>query len=204
MPSSLNARTIAPWAALGIAALALVVALVALFDRARDDVSPAPMRFSQSLSIPFTSTAQPPDLSRMSPREAADRLFNRVMAASENGNNAEVLQFTPMALQAYDKLGTLDNDARYHVALLHLTANDSKSARMQIDLLRKTAPRHLLAFLLEHQIAELSGKQDNVVRIFKDFLAAYDAEIAAGRPEYQDHLSSIERFRTAARAGVPG
>ena len=76
----------------------------------------------------------------MSPRQAADRLFNRVMAASENGDTAEALQFAPMALQAYDNLGTLDNDARYHVALLHLTAGDIKSARVQIDLLRQVRP----------------------------------------------------------------
>lgn len=140
----------------------------------------------------------------MSPREAANRLFNRVMTASENGNTAEALKFTPMALQAYDNLGTLDNDARYHVALLHLTAGDIDGARVQIEMLRKSVPNHLLAFMLEHQIAERSGKKDNAARADKAFLAAYDAEIAKGREEYQDHLSSIERFRDAAKAGVAG
>jgi predicted Zn-dependent protease len=140
----------------------------------------------------------------MSPRQAADRLFNRVMAASENGDSAEALRFAPMALQAYNNLGTLDNDARYHVALLHLTTDDTKGARVQVDLLRKSVPRHLLGFMLEHEIAERSGKQDSAARAFKAFLAAYDAEIATGREEYQDHLNTIERFRKAAHAGVAG
>ena len=123
----------------------------------------------------------------MSPRQAADRLFNRVMAASENGDSAEALSFAPMALQAYNDLGTLDNDARYHVALLHLTTGDIKSARVQIDKLRQSVPNHLLGFMLEHQIAERSGKQDSAARAYKAFLAAYDAEIAVGRAEYRDH-----------------
>jgi predicted Zn-dependent protease len=140
----------------------------------------------------------------MSPREAADRLFNRVMAASENGNTAEALRFTPMALQAYTILGTLDNDARYHVAWLHLTAGDTKSAREQIGLLRQNAPNHLLSFILEHDMAERSGNKDTAARAYQAFLAAYAAEIATGRSEYQDHLKTIEDFRKAAQASVAG
>ena len=109
-----------------------------------------------------------------------------------------------MALEAYNNLGTLDNDARYHVALLHLTAGDGKSARAQVDQLRKSVPKHLLGFMLEQQIAESGGKQDSAARAFKAFLAAYDAEIATGREEYQDHLNTIERFRKAAQTSVAG
>jgi hypothetical protein len=199
---SWSAQTIAPWAALGIATIALVVALVALFSRGDSAAAPEPV--FPPLSSTFPAPGQPPDLSSMSPREAADRLFNRVMAASENGDSAEALRFTPMALQAYDILGTLDNDARYHVALLHLTAGDIKSARTQVDLLRKAAPNHLLGFVLEQEIAERSGKKDSATRAYKAFLAAYDAEIAMGRGEYQDHSKTIADFRTAAQTSVAG
>jgi hypothetical protein len=140
----------------------------------------------------------------MSPREAADRLFNRVMAANENGNAAEVLQFTPMALQAYGLLGTLDSDARYHVALLHLAANDVESARVQVESLRKSVPNHLLGYLIDHQIAERSGSKDSAGLAYKAFLAAYKAEMAKRRTEYQDHLNSIEGFRKAAQTGAAG
>lgn len=201
-PAPWNAQAIAPWAALGVATIALVVALVSLFSRDKDAPAPAPLFPPLSSTVPVPG--QPPDLSSMSPREAADRLFNRVMAASENGDSAEALRFAPMALQAYNNLGTLDNDARYHVALLHLTAGDNKSARVQVDMLRKSVPNHLLGFMLEHEIAERSGNNDSAARANKAFLAAYAAEIAAGRAEYQDHLNSIERFRTAAQTSVAG
>lgn len=201
-PAPWNAQTIVPWAALGIAALALGVALVALFSRGNSAEVPAPEFPPLSSMAPVPG--QPPDLASMSPRQAADRLYNRVMAASEKGNTAEALQFAPMALQAYSNLGTLDNDARYHVALLHLTTGDVKGARAQVDMLRKAVPNHLLGFMLEHEIAERSGKPDGAARAYKAFLVAYDAEIAMLREEYQDHHNTIERFRQAAQAGVAG
>jgi hypothetical protein len=202
-PKQWNAQAIAPWAAIVIAMLALGVALAALFDRGSGVAAPT-SPFTQSMSSAAPAPGQPVDLASMSPREAADRLYNRTMAASEKGDFAEALRFAPMALQAYDGLGTLDNDARYHVALLRLTTEDINGARVQIEMLRQSAPDHLLGFMLEHQIAERSGKKDSVARANKSFLAAYDAEMAAGRAEYQDHQGSIERFRAAAQAGVTG
>ena len=193
---------IVSWVALGMASIALAVAVAALFSRDNVAVAPEPVFPPLSSTVPMPG--QPPDLASMTPRQAADRLFNRVMTASENGDSAEALRFAPMALQAYNNLGTLNNDARYHVALLHLTADDFKSARVQVDLLRKSVPNHLLGFMLEHQIAERSGNQDSAARAYKAFLAAYDAEIATQRAEYQDHLNTIERFRKAAQTSVAG
>ena len=197
-----NAQRIVSWAALGIASLALVIALMAMFKGDSSEVALPPFVSPWSSAAP--ATGQPPDLSSMTPREAADRLFNRVMTASENGNTAEALRFAPMALQAYGKLPGLDNDARYHVALLHLTSGDAQSARTQIELMRKSVRNHLLAFMLEHQIAELGSKLDIAAQASRGFLAAYPAEIVAGRPEYHDHQNTIESFRKAAQAGAGG
>ena len=199
-PMRWNAQTIASWVAIGIATIALTVALAALFDRGGG--VPAP--FSPPAAARAPAPGEPVDLSSMSPRQAADRLFNRVMAANERGDTVEALKFAPMALQAYDGLGTLDNDARYHVALNHMVGEDIKSTRAQLDKLRQSAPNHLLGIMLEHQIAERSGKKDSAARAYKAFLAAYDAEIAKGRAEYQDHQSSLERFHKAAQASMAG
>lgn len=199
-----SVQSIVPWVALAISVVALVFSLLAWLDR--NNVAPQQSQapFSQPLSAPFSSTGQPPDLSTMSPREAADRLFNRVMAASENGNTEEALRFAPMALQSYGQLGSLDNDARYHVALIHLTLRDTKSARGQVQELKKTSPNHLLALMLEHQIAEQGGDKAAAARAAKTFLGAYDAEVLTARPEYQDHGRSIDRFREAAQAATTG
>jgi hypothetical protein len=199
-PNVLTPQTVAPWAALGVAMLALVVALVALMDRGAAVTAPPPS--SPPFNAAPSATGEPPDLSSMTPREAADRLFNRIMAASERGNTAEAAQFTPMALAAYQRLGTLDDDAHYHVGLIDLTANDMKSARRQLDAIRQSNPKHLLGIMLAYHIAERTGDKAGETRAYKAFLAAYDAEVAAGRPEYQHHWGNIERFRAAAQESV--
>lgn len=201
-PNVLTLQNVAPWAALGVAMLALVVAVAALMDRGGG--APAPPPASPSFSAAPAGAGEPPDLSTMTPREAADRLFNRIMAASEGGDTAQASQFIPMALAAYQRLGTLDNDAHYHLGLIHLTAGDIKSARAQLDQIQRSNPKHLLGIMLAYHIAERDGDQAGEARAYKAFLAAYDAEAAAGRPEYQHHWSSIERFRTAAQARTAG
>jgi hypothetical protein len=197
-----NAQRIAPWAALGIASVSLAISLLAWFDRGSRVEQPATAMSSESAAAAFATPGAPVDLSSMSPRQAADRLFNRIMSASERGDQVEAMRFVPMALQAYAGLGALDNDARYHMALIHLVADDTAKARAQIDSLRKSTPAHLLAAMLEHQIAERGGNQGAAVRAAKTFLAAYAAEIATGRTEYQDHRGNIDRFRQAALAGT--
>ena len=204
MMDARKVQTIVPWVALAISVVALVVSLLVWLGRGGGPAQPAlaPVPFSQPLSAPFPAPGQAVDLASMSPREAADRLFNRVMAASETGNLEEALRFAPMALQAYDQLGTLDNDARYHVALIHLTRSDIAGARAQVEQMKRSVPNHLLALMVEHQIAERSGDKAAAARANKSFLAAFDAEAATGRVEYRDHGSSIDRFREAAQASV--
>jgi hypothetical protein len=195
-----NAQAFVPWAALGLATIALAVSLMAWLDRGGGEPPPGLAASSESAAAAFSAPGAPVDLSSMTPRQAADRLFNRVMAASERGDRVEAMRFVPMALQAYDNLGTLDNDARFHVALIHLVAGDTAKARVQIESLRKSVPGHLLASMLEYQIAVSDGNEGAALRANRTFLAAYDAEIAVRRSEYQDHQDSINRFREAAQA----
>lgn len=169
-------------------------------DRGNRAKAPMALSSPQPSAAPTAST----DLSSMTPREAADRLFNRIMTASERGDREEAARFAPMALAAYYRLGTLDNDARYHVALIHLTTGDIQGARAQIDSIRQSVPDHLLAIMVERDIAERSGDQNGVTKAYKSFLDAYDAEVAAARPEYQDHWSGIQRVHEAAQASVTG
>ena len=178
--------------------MALVIAAASFVDRNNRAQTSMALSSPEPADMPTSSV----DLSTMTPRQAADRLFNRIMTASERGDIEEAKRFVPMALGAYEQLGTLDNDARYHVALIDLTAGDIQDARAQIDSIRQSVPNHLLAIMVERNIAERSGDKAGVAKAYKDFLAAYSAEIAAERPEYQDHRGGIERFHKAAQASV--
>ncbi len=137
----------------------------------------------------------PPDLSRMTPRDAADRLFNRIMRESEQGRREEAIRFVPMAVQAYANLQNLDRDAHYHLGLIHEVAGDRESGERHIAALRDGAPDHLLALMLEHAIARKAGDEATVQLTIKRFRDAYAAELALGRPEYQAHRNNIDQFR---------
>ncbi len=137
------------------------------------------------------------DLSTMTPRQAADRLFNRVMSASERGDSEEVARFAPMAVAAYARVSNLDLDARYHLGLLSLQLDDLDQVREQIAIMKQSAPRHLLALVLEHDVASRAGDFAAANRAAAAFEAAFNDELAQTRPEYEAHRSAIDRFRDA-------
>ena len=179
---------------LGSAVIALV-ALGLLFTSVIDVDRLAPTRSKISTPPRAASSGQPPDLSTMSPREAADRLFNRVMMADEQGNAAEVEQFSPMTVSAYEMLESLDTDALFHVGLIHAAAGNDEEARDYAERMKAVVPNHLLAALLEHRLAQADSNSTAAESAIKRFHAHYDEEISIGRPEYEHHRASIERFR---------
>jgi hypothetical protein len=182
-------------AAVAIVSVVFAAAIIVTRDKAQAPL-PRPAASSDSGSSPLV------DLSSMSPRQAADRLFNRVMMATEQGNLAEALQLAPMAVQAYESLGTLDADGRYHLGMIHTLTGDIDKAREQIGSIKQSVPDHLLGLTLEHAIAEQTGDAEATARASAAFTAAYDSEMASGRREYGDHRTTIERFRAAAEAGA--
>jgi len=140
-----------------------------------------------------------PDISAMTPRERFDRLFNRIMQASERHDSLEVRRFTPMALGAYHQLDTHDVDARYHAAVLHLEVGDFAPAYALADTILRQSPGHLFGYIIRGTAAGLQGDRARASRAQREFLAHYDQEIAAGRPEYGEHKPAIDEFRDQAK-----
>ncbi len=124
------------------------------------------------------------------------------MAASERGDTVEARRFAPMALEAYGQLGTLDNDAHYHVGLVHVTVDNTESAQAELDAIRRSVSDHLLGILLEHAIAESKGDDESVAQAYLRFLSAYDTEILRDRDEYRGHRTGIDGLRARANAAV--
>ena len=144
------------------------------------------------------STAATTDISQMSPREQSDRLFNRVMAAQERGDQSEVDFFVPMAIQAYALMGELDSDARYHLGLLHTVGESYELALLQADSLAG----HLFAAMLRGTVANARGDAADLQAAHQSFLERYDRELATDKPEYAEHATSIDIFLAAARSSV--
>lgn len=184
----------AQWGAVGLAMLTLVILAVLILRQPRVPAGPQDPAVSSA-----SSTAAPPDLSGLSPRQRFDTLFNVVMRASENGDVARSTGFAPMALMAYAQLEDVDADARYHAAVLRLHVNgDSKPALLLADTIQASAPEHLFAFMIRGSAGQLAGDAAMVRTAARDFLAAWEREIASGKPEYQDHRIMLDQFRTRA------
>jgi hypothetical protein len=110
-----STANVLPWAVAAIAMLA-VVALVASQrfggTRAPTAASPADAPFASAGAA--GSAGRAPDISNLSPRERADRLFDRMMRLSSEGKADSVQFFAPMAISVYQSLGALDADLRQH------------------------------------------------------------------------------------------
>ncbi len=141
-----------------------------------------------------------PDISQMSPRERFDRLFNRVMAAAEQGDSAQVGRFTPMALGAYAQLDSVDIDARYHAAVLRIQSGDPVGALALADTIQTESPGHLFGDLIRGGVAEARGDTAARARAQRDFLAHYDAEMKAKRVEYLEHGPALDEFKRQAES----
>lgn len=177
-----------PWLVAGVAALVAAGALVWATSRSGGSGG----------TPPAAAAAAAPDISQLSPRERFDRLFNRVMAAAESGDSAEVQRFLPMARMAYDQLPTLDPDARYHMAMLQLQGGQTAAALAQADTIERTVPAHLFAPLIREAEGVRRGDSASAAAARRAFLASYATEIALERPEYADHRGALERFRANA------
>jgi hypothetical protein len=185
-----------PWYIAGAVLLVLLFVLV------------TPMIMGEDDRIPARGTAtfgdqSPGGLAPLSgsPREQADRLFNRVMAAREQGNTAEALQFAPMGIQAYQMAEPLDDDGLYHLATLQNTVSDYAGALETAERILSRNPNHLLGLASAAEAATGLGDQAAARQFHERFLAAYQTEIARDLPEYMDHARILPEYRqTALRA----
>ena len=131
------------WLVAGTVCVLLVAGIV--YKVSSDASGPvAPDMANAGSSGGAVATAGPsgpaPDISAMTPRERFDRLYNRIMQASERSDSAEVERFTPMALGAYQQLDTRDADARYHAAVLQMQVGNFPAARALADTIVQESP----------------------------------------------------------------
>jgi tetratricopeptide (TPR) repeat protein len=180
-----------------LAAIVLIVGFVELSDRSG---SPAPGAPAGGGLGPAPNV----DLSSMTPRQAADNLFDRVMRAVANGDTTEATNFLPMAIAAYDLARPLDADGLFHLSLLQRAGQEQGAAlQSALDALSGN-PDHLLNL---YGAAEASiGLGDSVAArgYYERLLAAWDQEIAADRLEYAEHELLLPLIREDAEAFLSG
>lgn len=200
-----------PWIVAGVA-LAALVAVIAV-PRMREPeaapaATPAPFAGEASGSAVAGPSAPPAgnpgavDLASMTPREAADRLFNRVMQSVSSGDTAQARAFLPMAISAYGRVENLDTDGRYHLAVLQLVGGNPREARKESDAILAKEPRHLFALFTAAQAEQALGNAGQAKELYGKFLAAYDSESRRDLPEYRDHQQALAPMRDEAQRVV--
>ena len=175
------------WAVVGIGAAMILVAVALLLLRQGGSAPtvPPPAVQPEAMGAPGalgpTSTV---DLGSMTPRQAADRLFARVMTSLESGDTAQATLFLPMAIASYDRIVALSLDDRFHLSLLHAAAADGASALAVAEAGLAVRPTHLLCLGAAARAALMVGDEARARGHYRTLVDAYAEEVASGLPEY--------------------
>ncbi len=190
------------WAAWGLlGGIAILVGLSVVMD---DGPAPAPAIGPANLTPGAPSGASSVDLSTMTPREAADRLFDRVMRTASAGDTTGARNFLPMALRAYDLVDPLDPDGHYHISLLHGVGSDYQAALDTAERALEETPNHLLLLGAAASAASGIGDESLAGQYHQRLLAAWDAEQDRALEEYGAHSVPLAEMRQAAEAAGGG
>ncbi|MEP7383835.1 MAG: zinc ribbon domain-containing protein [Gemmatimonadota bacterium] len=200
-------RSVVPWAIGIVAMLALVIAVAVQQSGGSSDVpgmgANIPLDGSGP-AAPFAGGAggaiRAPDISSMSPRERADRLYDRVMRLASEGKGDSASFFATMAAQAYEMVGPLDNDLKYDFGRMSEMAGNLPEAKKQADAILASNPDHLLGLILGAQVAQLTNDNATRARLYKRLLAVEQVEQAKSIEEYTRHKGDIDAAIAEARA----
>lgn len=194
-PSGVNNAI--PWAVAGIALLALIALLAGQrFGRqAGDDRPPGAQSLGQG-----GGTGIMTDISSLTPEQLSERLYDRVMSASERGRQDSVQFFLPMAVQSFQALDSLTLHQRYDLGRLGEVGGDARLAAAQADTILRRHPGHLLGLVLASRAATMQGNPQ-VARQYLDRLVQVEAaERRKQLSEYSLHQNDIETALAQARA----
>ena len=211
-PASSGIASSLPWAVAGIALLALLaMAAWKYFNAGKGSSLDAPRNALPQSALgeadPLVdenatgamSGVRAPDISKMSPQERADRLFNRVMLLASQGKSDSVLFFAPMALDAYRLLSPMTIDQRYDMGRIAEVAGALPLASAQADTILLENPNHLLGLVLGARVATLSKDAAARRRYETKLLEVEKTEVAKKLPEYSRHQDDIVNAIVNAR-----
>ncbi len=190
-----------PWIVAGALMVVLIVVVVA--PQLRQEAPPPRPAVAQPAASGAMGTSGV-DLASMTPREAADRLFTRVMQAVSRGDSSEVSNFLPLSIAAYERARPLDADGMFHLALLQLTGLDLQGARATADAALEQNPGHLLLLSVAAEAAVAQEDGDAAAAYYQQLLDGWDEQIGMALSEYDAHATMLPDMQTDAQAFLDG
>jgi hypothetical protein len=188
-PSRLRRSYALPWAVGVIAFVALAGFVVwqrSAVNTATGEVA-APLESASDGGV----ASRAPDISAMSPRERAERLYDRAMMAKQSGKLDSATFFATMATMAYGQLGELTIDDHYDLGRLALLTGSASLAGAEADTMLAIRPTHLLGLMLAEDAARASGLASKANAFHARLLANAAKERRAALPEYREHASDL-------------
>jgi hypothetical protein len=184
-----------PWIIAGVAGLALIAVIIVVVGKQGG----GPPDQGAAANMPFDPNRGTTDITNMSPREAADRLFNRVMTAAEAGDTGQVAFFGPMTIQAYGNATPLDIDARLHIGMIQLLLGNPAGAKAEADTIARESGTHLFGLILRARAAEAEGNTAAARQAYTQMVDNWQAERAKQLDEYGQHEAVLTQARGAAQ-----
>jgi hypothetical protein len=138
------------------------------------------------------------DIETMTPREAADRLFERVMTSIEQGDTVDALNFQPMAVGAYERAEPLNMDGLLHLALLQ-SITDPAAGLATAKRMLETEPDHVLGLGAAAQAALALGDSAQAAEYYQRLLDHYATESVRTLEEYQLHETLMQGMKEDAQ-----
>jgi hypothetical protein len=143
-----------------------------------------------------------PDISKLSPQERADRLYNRVMLLASEGKIDSVQFFAPMAVQSYLLLQPLNADQRYDLGRIAEVTGALPLAKAQADTILLQNPNHLLGLILEARLAVIAADTTQLHAYERRLIGAQKSELGKKRDEYDRHQDDITTALQQARKSL--
>jgi hypothetical protein len=184
------------WLVAWLLAAAAVAAVVVAVLRGTPH-SPAPEMANTGSKPP--GVVPLPELSSLGPDERFARLFDRLMRAGAEWDSATVASLSPLAVEAYARLDSVDADTRFHAGLIAIQIGNFPGAHALADTLEARDPGHLFGPILVGALARLEGDTTAYRRALAEFRSRADAELArTDRPEYVVHQQLLTEVQRAA------
>lgn len=193
LPAAPRSSSRAPILIAGAAAAALLILVIT--QQMGSGTAPQ----SPEQAAPTAPGVRAPDISQMTPRERAARLFDRIMRLDEEGKKDSVMLFASMAIPTFQSLQPLDAHLRYDLGRVAAAAGELDLAQAQADTILRARPQHLLGLILAIKTAEARGDNAAAARLRARLVAAEASERAANLEEYQLHDADIRIAVAAAR-----
>lgn len=188
-----------PWWIAGAALFGLILVVGWSMVRPSGPAAPAATSGSGGAAPPQATT----DISQMTPREAADRLFNRVMTTISQGDTAGAMAFQPMAVQAYVRAEPLDRDGVFHQALLELMG-DPGAALASAERILEEEPDHILALGVAANASISLERPEDAQAYYQQILDVFPEESSRALPEYEAHQVLVDDYLSQAESYLGG